>query len=102
MMLIHDAVKNLGLPFRKIKQLLKNSKLKPDDQINKNDFAFLQRFKARTEVKELTKAEKKKKIRQREKANDKTPQQENPFAPKGVSKNGKIIVIKTPMGGKVK
>jgi hypothetical protein len=98
---IHDVTTSLGLPFRRLKELLNRPTLKPDDQISEDDFALLKRHVEATEVKELTKAEKKKKIRQREKEKDKSPKQENPYAPKGATRDGKITVRNTPMGGKV-
>lgn len=76
--------------------------LKAEDQISDNDYALLKNHLKITEIKELTKSEKKKKIRQREKAKDNSPKQENPYAAKGATKDGKIIVIRTPMGGKVR
>lgn len=99
---VSSVVSEIGMPFRKIKKLLNKPTLKPDDLINENDFVLLKRHKVITEVKELTKAEKRKKIRQREKAKDKSPKQENPYAPKGANKNGKVIIMSTPMGGKVR
>ncbi|PZQ96270.1 MAG: hypothetical protein DI539_30285 [Flavobacterium psychrophilum] len=98
---IHDIATSLGLPFRRIKKLLNRPTLKPDDLISEDDFLLLKRHVEATEVKELTKAEKKKKIRQREKEKDKSPKQENPYAPKGATRDGKITVRNTPMGGKV-
>jgi DNA-binding transcriptional MerR regulator len=99
---ISSVVSEIGMPFRKIKKLLNKPMLKPDDFLTENDFSLLKRYKAMIQVKELTKAEKKKKIRQLEKAKDKSPRQENPYAPRGIAKSGKVDIISTPMGGKVR